>query len=336
MPANRNALIRYKTLDKCLQNRFRKWTLDDLIDAVSDALYEYEGIDKGISKRTVQGDIQMMRSDKLGYNAPIVVIDKRHYTYEDKDYSITNIPLTDQDLSHLTEAVEFLKQFQGFSHFKQLGGMVQKLEDHIYSAKEKQKPVISFDSNPNLRGLEYLDQIYQAIIKKTVLKISYQSFKAEQPTGVDFHPYLLKEFNNRWFILGRKAGQRGVINYALDRIKAIELLPNKHYHENDSFDPDTFYRDVVGVTVMQGMRPEKIVFRVNKKNAQYVITKPIHHSQKLISQDEDGATFELFIKINFELERIFLGYGNTLEIVSPLKLRRRIKGIFKEALDVYS
>jgi predicted DNA-binding transcriptional regulator YafY len=309
--------------------------LDDLIDAVSDALYEYEGIDKGISKRTVQGDIQMMRSDKLGYNAPITVIDKRYYTYEDKDYSITNIPLTDQDLSHLTEAVEFLKQFQGFSHFKQLGGMVQKLEDHIYSAKEKQKPVISFDSNPNLRGLEYLDQIYQAIIKKTVLKISYQSFKAKQPTDVEFHPYLLKEFNNRWFILGRKGGQRNVINYALDRIQGIELLPNKHYHENDSFDPDTFYRDVVGVTVMQGMRPEKIVFRVNKKNAQYVITKPIHHSQKLLSQDEDGATFELFIKVNFELERIFLGYGNTLEILSPPKLRQRIKAVFEEAMGIY-
>ncbi len=335
MPANRNALIRYKTLDKCLQNRFRKWTLEDLIDAVSDALYGYEGIDKGISKRTVQGDIQMMRSDKLGYNAPITVIDKRYYTYEDKDYSITNIPLTDQDLSHLTEAVEFLKQFQGFSHFKQLGGMVQKLEDHIYSTKEKQKPVISFDGNPNLRGLEYLDQIYQAIIKKTVLKISYQSFKAEQPTDVEFHPYLLKEFNNRWFILGRKGGQRDVINYALDRIQAIELMPNKHYHENDSFDPDTFYRDVVGVTVMQGVRPEKIVFRVNKKNAQYVITKPIHHSQNLISQDEEGATFELFIKVNFELERIFLGYGNTLEILSPPKLRQRIKAVFEEAKGVY-
>ena len=335
MPANRNALIRYKTLDKCLQNRFRKWTLDDLIDAVSDALYEYEGIDKGISKRTVQGDIQMMRSDKLGYNAPIIVLDKRYYTYEDKDYSITNIPLTDQDLNHLTEAVEFLKQFQGFSHFKQLGGMVQKLEDHIYSAKEKLKPVISFDSNPNLRGLEYLDQIYQAIIKKTVLKISYQSFKARQPTDVDFHPYLLKEFNNRWFILGRKGGHRAIINYALDRIKAIELQPSKHYLENDSFDPDTFYKDVVGVTVMQGMMPEKIIFRVNKKNAQYVITKPIHHSQELISQDESGATFELFIKINFELERIFLGYGNTLEIVSPLRLRRSIKKVFEEAVRIY-
>lgn len=76
MPVNRNALIRYKTIDYCLQNRYRKWTLDDLIEACSEALYEYEGIDKGISKRSIQMDIQMMRSDKLGYNAPIIVLEK--------------------------------------------------------------------------------------------------------------------------------------------------------------------------------------------------------------------------------------------------------------------
>nr|MBX2840503.1 phytanoyl-CoA dioxygenase [Flammeovirgaceae bacterium] len=98
MPVNRNALIRFKTIDKCLQNHYRKWTLDDLIDACSEALYEYEGIDKGVSKRTVQADIQMMRSDKLGYNAPIIVEERKYYAYEDKEYSITNIPLTDQDL----------------------------------------------------------------------------------------------------------------------------------------------------------------------------------------------------------------------------------------------
>ena len=49
MPANRNALIRYKTIDNCLRNPYRRWTLEDLVDACSDALYEYEGIDKGIS-----------------------------------------------------------------------------------------------------------------------------------------------------------------------------------------------------------------------------------------------------------------------------------------------
>ena len=76
MPVTRNALIRYKTIDQCLQNRYRQWMLDDLIEACSEALYEYEGIDKGVSRRSVQADIQMMRSDKLGYNAPIVVVDR--------------------------------------------------------------------------------------------------------------------------------------------------------------------------------------------------------------------------------------------------------------------
>ncbi|MEL6626561.1 MAG: hypothetical protein AAFQ92_13605, partial [Bacteroidota bacterium] len=133
MPTNRNALIRYKTIDKCLQNRYRKWTLEDLIEACSEALYEYEGIDKGVSRRTVQADIQMMRSDKLGYNAPIIVLDKKYYTYEDPHFSITNIPLSEQDLSKLHETIEFMRQFRGFSHFKELDGMVQKLEDHIYA-----------------------------------------------------------------------------------------------------------------------------------------------------------------------------------------------------------
>src|SRR3954467_489102 len=110
MPVNKNALIRYKTIDACLRNRRRRWTLENLIDAVSDALYDYEGIDKGISRRSVQADLQLMRSDKLGYNAPIIVVSKKYYTYEDPAYSITNIPLNEQDLGRMNEAVEILKQ----------------------------------------------------------------------------------------------------------------------------------------------------------------------------------------------------------------------------------
>lgn len=119
MPVNCNALIRYKTIDTCLRNKYRRWTLEDLIDACSDALYEYEGIDKGISRRTVQGDIQMMRSEKLGYNAPIVVYDTEYYKYEDEDYSITNIPLSEQDFKTMSEAVEELRLFKGFSYFQE-------------------------------------------------------------------------------------------------------------------------------------------------------------------------------------------------------------------------
>ncbi len=108
MPANKNALIRYKTIDACLRNRYRRWTLDDLVDACSDALYEMEGITKGVSVRTVQMDIQIMRSDKLGYNAPIEVYDRIYYRYADPDYSITDMPLSIDDCRLIKRAITLL------------------------------------------------------------------------------------------------------------------------------------------------------------------------------------------------------------------------------------
>ena len=108
MPANKNALIRYKTIDNCLRNKYRRWTLDDLVDACCDALYDMEGITKGVCARTVQMDIQIMRSDKLGYNAPIEVYDRIYYRYADPDYSITEMPLSLDDCKLIKEAITLL------------------------------------------------------------------------------------------------------------------------------------------------------------------------------------------------------------------------------------
>lgn len=109
MPANKNALIRYKTIDNCLRNKYRRWTIDNLVDACSDALYDMEGISKGVSLRTVQADLQIMRSDKLGYNAPIEVYDGKYYRYADPNYSIFDMPLSENDYEIMKEAVERLK-----------------------------------------------------------------------------------------------------------------------------------------------------------------------------------------------------------------------------------
>jgi predicted DNA-binding transcriptional regulator YafY len=221
MPVNRNALIRFRTIDNCLKNRQRRWTLDDLIEACSEALYEYEGIDKGVSRRSIQMDIQLMRSDKLGYNAPIIVLEKKYYTYEDPDYSITNIPLTDQDLGKLTEVVEILRQFKGFSHFQELSGMVQRLENKIYSAKTNQEPIIDFEKNEDLKGLEHIETLYQSIIKKCAVELCYQSFKARSAATFNFHPYYLKEYRNRWFVIGVKKRNTPILTLALDRIVVL-------------------------------------------------------------------------------------------------------------------
>jgi len=223
MATNKNALIRYLTIDKCLQNTLRKWTLDDLIEAFSDALYEHEGKDSYVSKRTVQLDIQNMRSDKLGYNAPIIVYQRKYYKYETANYSITEIPITDIDLDILTESMEMLRQFKNFSLFSELNGVIQKLEDKVFRETKDQSPIIHLDKNDQLLGIEHLDTIYQAILKKLVITIVYQSFKARTASSMTFTPYILKEFNNRWFVVGRKARGKDIMTLALDRIISIDF-----------------------------------------------------------------------------------------------------------------
>lgn len=336
MPVNRNALIRYKTIDKCLQNHYRKWTLEDLIDACSEALYEYEGIDKGVSRRTIQADIQLMRSDKLGYNAPIIVVDKKYYCYEDKGYSITNIPLSNQDLEKLSEVVEILKQFKGFSHFKDLGGMVQKLEDKVYTEKSKQAPIIDIEKNENLKGLEFLEPIYAAISQKKAISIVYQSFRARKANGFIFYPYLLKEYRNRWFVLGKKGGYKDLLTLALDRVQNIDIEHDKHYVPDPKFSAATYFKDVIGVTVNPNQRPVDVHLFIDRRNAPYILTKPLHSSQKLIEKLKNGIEISIQVIPNYELEREILGYGDSICVLSPLSLRKRIEKTLCNAKKLYS
>jgi len=335
MPANRNALVRYKTIDACLRNRHRKWTLEDLVEKVSETLYEYEGIDKGISVRTIQGDIQMMRSDKLGYFAPIVVIDKKYYTYEDPKYSITNIPISNADLGRMNEAVELLKQFKGFSHFNQLNEVVQKLEDHVYATAHKKQSVINFEKNDNLKGLSYLDLLYHSVIQKKAVCISYQSFKANEPNTFIFHVWWLKEFKNRWFAVGVHGQQKILYHLALDRMQDLSIDDNNIYIENDKYDSEAFYKDAIGVTISTNLRPELITIFVAKEDAPYVETKPLHHSQKILERNESGIVIQIYVQINFELEREILGFADKMRVISPVYLKNRIHLRAKKNVENY-
>ncbi len=336
MALNKNALIRYKTIDKCLQNSYRKWTLNDLIEACSDTLYEYEGREVNVSKRTIQLDIQMMRSDKLGYNAPIIVYDKKYYKYEDEEYSITDIPLNENDMNVLSETVEMLKQFKDFSLFSELGGIIQRLEDKVYTEKTKQTSIIHLDKNEGLKGLEHLDILYQAILKKMVLKITYQSFKARHASVITFHPFILKEFNNRWFLVGRTPEKKPIATLALDRIESIDYNLDITYLE-ENFNGDEYYKNTFGVTVLGEEHVQEIHLRINRSNAPYVITKPIHHSQEILERNRDGSiVVSIFVHINFELERLILGFGDSIEVLKPRLLRKRILTKLERSLKNYS
>jgi len=231
--------------------------------------------------------------------------------------------------------LETLKQFKGFSHFRELDSLVQKLEDHVYSKKINRKPVIDFEKNENLKGIEFLEILYQSIIRKNILEITYQLFNARQAGTFSFYPYLLKEFRNRWFLFGLKNNSIPLVNLAIDRIINIKCT-EKVFIEKEEFNAEAFFKDVIGATVDPGIKPEKIILFVNRKHAPYVLTKPIHPSQKLIDRDEYGITISLEVQHNYELEKEILGLGDGIVVISPERLKTNIFDRLNSTVDQYN
>lgn len=334
MSINKLALIRYKIIDQCLRNRYRKWTLEDLIQKVSDKLYDLEGIANGVSKRTIQADIQVMRSDRLGYNAPIIVKDKKYYTYDDPSYSITNAPINNADLDKLKEIVGVLKELNGFHFFNDMSEMIMRLENNLLPDNEARN-CIQFENNHQLKGLEFINPLYQAILNKKALEIKYQSFKATNDTAHICYPYLLKEYRNRWFLIARQKGVAALVTMALDRMTSVTEKPREKFKEYDGVPFDTYYADLIGVTKTEKDQPRKVVLQFDKNNAPYVLTKPLHSSQKVLHTGAGGTVISIEVVINFELEREILGFGEHVKVLSPAGLAARISKRLAQAASVY-
>lgn len=335
MAQNKNALLRYRTIDRCLRNTGRRWTLEDLVDACSDALYEYEGKQELVSRRTVQLDIQMMRSSRLGYEAPIEVYDRKYYRYSDPDYSISNRPLSQHDIDVLNRTIDLLRQFDEFDRYHDMADVVSRLQDKVASA-EKRRPIVDFERNPNLKGLEHLNALYDLIAARQTVCINYCSFNSRTPKPFILFPYLLKEYRNRWFIFGSRAGDMKLFNLALDRIVDFHACPDIPYKENPDFD-ENFFDDVVGVTKHSKLKKDKVIIRADKTQNNYILTKPIHTSQRLLWKDKsDGAMiFELNVIINPELVAQLLSFGPAIKILYPETLVTLFKEIFEKGATLY-
>lgn len=335
MALNKLALIRYKTIDDCLRNRFRKWTLEDLIAKVSEVLYDREGIVSGVSRRTIQADIQLMRSDKLGYNAPITVVDKKYYTYGDKDFTIMKAPVNPADVEKMKEIVSLLKQFNGFSYVEEMSSMIARLENNLHRSSHDGRSYIQFEHNNLLKGLEHISPLYQAILNSRSLTIAYKSFKAAAAQEGIYYPYLLKEYRNRWFLICRIKSNGLLTTLALDRIIAFRELPDEPFMAHTGPDFDEYYSDLLGVTKTEKDKAYKIVLEVDSHNAPYVLTKPLHQSQTLIRETEHGIIIRIEVVPNFELEREILGFGECMKVLAPRFLAMRIRKRLSKAYGRY-
>ncbi|XWW47039.1 WYL domain-containing protein [Fibrella sp. USSR17] len=334
MATNKNASFRYRVLNECFRSGSRKWTIERLMEHVSDQLDEYFGIKKGISDRQIKEDIHIMRSEApRGFDAPIICKDSVYF-YDDPTFSIDKKSLNTDDIRSLTEAVALLRQFQGLPHFEEIEAIITKLEGKTLT-NDPDEAIISFENTPITRGYDYLTPLYQSIRDEQVLRITYKAFQASADEVFTLHPYYLKEYRERWYIFGLVAEKDMVYNLALDRIIAIEPV-KKQYSTNSRFDPVAYFSDIVGVTRPHDAEVVEVLLRVDSNTAPYLQTRPIHHTQQpLDSSDAATVTFRYQLIPNFEFIAEVLRLGDAAQIVSPDWLRERIAARVARLYSLY-
>lgn len=323
MPTNKNASFRYRVLNQCFTNRgHRKWTLDELVREVSNHLQIEFGTDSGVSKRTIQGDINVMRSPRpRGFNAPIVCR-QGLYFYSDPDFNTEKPPLGREELHLLREAVALLRQLPGMPQLPALEMLLQRMGSNS-SLNSLSPAFIQFETNPAVKGLEWLGPLYHAIAEQQVLKLRYHPF-TEEALDIILHPYLLKEWRNRWYIFGRTEQGR-LWNLGLDRIRNISLEQGIPFQPNDLFDPETWFNEIVGVTKPDDAEPVEVEFETTYLPSRYLETRPIHPSQRIVRQEGDRFIFSLRVFLNYELVNELLRLGGDLKILGPAALVEMVK-----------
>ncbi|HWY36404.1 MAG TPA: WYL domain-containing protein, partial [Nitrosopumilaceae archaeon] len=223
---------------------------------------------------------------------------------------------------------------KGFGYFQELNNMVTRLEDKLYKQQHKGKSYIDFEKNDLLKGLQHIDPLHKTILNKRTIEITYQSFKAKLPQLIVFYPYLLKEYRNRWFLLGANRKGKVTMILALDRIEHFTENDTEKYHKA-AFDVSNYFDNVIGVSKMPSQIAQTIILKITKEHAPYIITKPLHPSQKILKEDEGGTIFSIEVIWNFELEREILGFGEHIKVLSPKRLSGKIQSRFKKTLDTY-
>ncbi|MES2620113.1 MAG: WYL domain-containing protein [Bacteroidota bacterium] len=332
MPLNRDAYTRYRMIDVRLRKKPYPH-LEELID------YIKEKIDKPVSKRTVQLDLQEMRySQALNFCAPIMY-DKREktYRYSDENYSINNLPVSADELHGLDFAISILDQFKHLPAIKEFEDAIRRIASTVKLNKEArgESDHIQLDKPFIIKGIEFVEPILKAISERRVLKFTYQKHGSDTTSQNLLEPYLIKEAKNFWYVIGKRTnkGENKILTFALDRI--IDLQLTDETFREEEMDKKNFFKNVVGVTIGEG-KPEKVVLSFSPLQGKYVKTIPIHQSQEIIKETKNELRVSLDVVINHELKMQLLSYGENVKVLQPEKLAEEIRQAAKKMVSLYA
>ena len=351
MPANKNAVTRYYILDKLLANRYHHYSVEDLRQHVNEELEELG--QEPVSRRTIELDLHYLeyegpflaeiehyQIDAPSQTNPNKTVKKSCHRYADPSFSIFKKEMTEDEKYLLSEALSLLGQFDGLPNLDGLEALRKSLDVKI------DRKIISFTKNP-LENSTLLGELFTAISQKQVVELHYHRFDTPEEDRITaVHPYLLKEYNRRWYLIAAADNDRMLLNFALDRIDRVIPLPPKIYIPYDG-DLNERFEDIIGVTLYDDHPLQTILFWVSNRSKDYVATKPIHESQRRYSGErengyreqypmlEGGNFFSIDCVENYELIRELTSFGKDLIVLSPSNIQDKVVARISEMFQEY-
>ena len=336
MPKIKNALLRYRIIDKCIRNKYQPFpTKEQLRRACEEALY---GSSHGehISDSTIEKDLFAMRME---HDAPIRYSKReKGYLYDDPNFTMDEIPLNEDDVDAIKFAANILYQFKGVEVFKKFEFAIDKILDRVHiSDKINDKSIeqyVQFETAPVYGGSEFLTDFLDAIKRRRTVQFEYRKFDGSEKQIRRVDPYLLKEYRNRWYLIGKTLVKGKTQTFGLDRMSNLITLKEK-FERDASFNPDNYFKHAIGITVGTG-EPVDVVMDADPVLAKYLKSQPIHHSQEVVKEKKKGTRFKLQVLVTQELIMQLMSYGAEVKVLEPTQLSTELKSRAKSMIKRYN
>lgn len=252
MPANKNAMTRYKLLDDLLSNRYHDYSIADMTEYVNERLAEY-GDGYSVSRRAIEKDIKYLEEGPFGADIERYTVDavsrdgrttvkKRCLRYSEEGFSIFKQEMSADEKLILRDTLRVIGQFDGLPNFDKLEGLRRRL-----NATGDDREIISFTRNP-LDASNILGVLFTAISQQVVVEFKHYQFDhPDDKRTFRVNPILLKEYNCRWFLVGSIVDKGNLYTFAFDRILDLKMLPEAQYQPYDG-DLSERFDDIIGMT----------------------------------------------------------------------------------------
>ena len=264
-------------------------------DIIKDYLFDH-GFE--VSVRTIQRDIEQIRYE---FGIEIVYDRNRNGYFIDYDNSVN---------------------VESFFRFLEIVNTAELLTESLHDSKDALK-YISFENLGSLVGIENLKPLLQAIKDKRTVSFTHHSFEKDVPNDYTISPYLLREYQNRWYLIGLFEDSGKSRTFGIDRITNLKVS-TKTFKPDPKFNANELFDHVIGM-VYSINKKEEVTLSFTPKQGKYIKTLPLHRSQEIIIDNDKELRITLDIIPNYEFTQKILMHGDTITVIKPKWLADEIK-----------